>query len=124
MHKLYTTYLSKMNKIPEGVMTAVIMRMPPMSILKMTDVVHSPDLSPNIEVLRAYKVNKDWDVFVEKFNEQMCNDEETIRAICLLMESLEYNPVAIVCCEKDPNECHRSLIATYLNSLGFESEEI
>lgn len=123
-YKLYTTYLSNMKKIPEGARVAIIMRMPPASILKMENTIHVEQLSPKKEVLFAYKENNDWNTFVEKFKEQMYNDPETMEYLNLLMEALEYNDVYLVCCEKDANECHRSLIAEYLNSLGYESEEL
>lgn len=123
-HKLYTTYLSNMKKIPEGTLTAIIMRMPPASIHKMTNVIHIPQLSPKKEVLYAYKNTHEWNTFEEEFNKQMTEDEETMAYINMLMEGLDHNDVAIVCCEKDSNVCHRSLIAKYLNELGYESEEL
>lgn len=123
-HKLYTTYLSKMKDLPEGIVKAIIMRMPPMSIQNIPNTIHVPELSPKVEVLKAYKANNDFEVFREKFNEQMYTDEETMKYLNMLMEALDYNEVAIICCEKDPNVCHRSLIANYLTSLGYKCEEL
>lgn len=123
-YKLYTTYLSKMKELPEGIVKAIIMRMPPMSIQNIPNTIHVPELSPKIEVLKAYKANNDFEVFREKFNEQMYTDEETMKYLNMLMEALDYNEVAIICCEKDPNVCHRSLIANYLTSLGYKCEEL
>ena len=123
-YKLYTTYLSKMKNLPEGIVKAIIMRMPPISIQDIPGTVHIPQLSPKIDVLKAYKVNNDFEEFTEKFNEQMYTDPETMEYLNLLMEGLEHNEVAIICCEKDPNVCHRSLIAKYLTSLGYKCEEL
>lgn len=123
-YKLYTTYLSKMKNLPEGIVKAIIMRMPPISIQDIPGTVHIPQLSPKIDVLKAYKVNNDFEEFTEKFNEQMYTDPETMEYLNLLMEGLEHNEVAIICCEKDPNVCHRSLIAKYLTSLGYQCEEL
>jgi uncharacterized protein YeaO (DUF488 family) len=123
-YTLYTTYLSKMKHLPEGIMTAIIMRIPPMSIQKMENVFHCPELSPTVKTLKAYKATGDWDTFVEKFKEQMYTDEETMNYINLLMEGLEHNDVAIVCCEKNNKECHRSLIAEYLKELGYNTQEL
>lgn len=123
-YKLYTTYLSKMRNLPEGIVKAIIMRMPPISIQDIPGTVHIPQLSPKIDVLKAYKVNNDFEEFTEKFNEQMYTDPETMEYLNLLMEGLEHNEVAIICCEKDPNVCHRSLIAKYLTSLGYQCEEL
>lgn len=123
-NKLYTTYLSKMKDLPTGIVKAIIMRMPPMSIQNIEGTVHVPQLSPKTEVLKAYKTNNNFEVFTEKFNEQMYTDPETMEYLQMLMEALEHNEVALICCEKDPNVCHRSLIAKYLTSLGYKCEEL
>ena len=123
-HKLYTTYLSNMKNLPEGIVKAIIMRMPPVSIQKMEDTIHVPQLSPKVEVLKAYKASGDFADFTERFNQQMYEDEETMEYLNLLMEGLDHNEVALICCEKDPNVCHRSLIANYLTSLGYKCEEL
>lgn len=123
-YKLYTTYLSKMKDLPEGIVKAIIMRMPPMSIQDIPGTVHVPQLSPKLDVLKAYKANNDFNAFTEKFNEQMYSDPETVEYLNMLMEALEQNEVAIICCEKDANVCHRRLIAEYLKSLGYQYEEI
>lgn len=124
MYKLYTTYLSKMKELPEGIVKAIIMRMPPISIQNITGTIHVPQLAPKTEVLKAYKANNDFETFTEKFNNQMYTDPETMEYITMLMEALEHNDVAIICCEKDANICHRSLIAKYLTSLGYKCEEL
>lgn len=121
---LYTTYIANMKKIPEDTVTAIIMRMPPYSIRDLKYGVHIPQLSPKIEVLNAYKSTGDFATFEEEFNKQMYEDEETKEYLNLLMEALNENDIAIVCCEKDASICHRSLIAKYLNELGYESKEI
>lgn len=123
-NKLYTTYIARMKQIPEDMVTAIIMRMPPASILKIKNAVHVPQLSPKKDVLYAYKESGDWNVFEEKFKDQMYNNEETATYINYLIEALNHNDVCIVCCEKEANQCHRSLIAEYLNELGYESEEL
>ena len=123
-YKLYTTYLSKMKNLPDDIVKAIIMRMPPMSIQNIPGTVHVPQLSPKLDVLKAYKSNYDFETFTQKFNEQMYSDPETVEYLNMLMEALEHNDVAIICCERDANVCHRKLIAEYLKSLGYEYEEI
>lgn len=123
-YKLYTTYLSKMKDLPEGIVKAVIMRIPPMSIKTIPNTIHIPQLSPNLDILKEYKQSNDFNTFSDNFNEQLINDKETVKYLNLLIEALEYNDVALICCEKDYNICHRTLIANYLSNLGYTCEEL
>lgn len=123
MGKLYTTYLAKMKNIPNTETVAVIMRMPPF-ISKESNIIHIPQLSPKTKLLADYKADNDWDNFKEKFKDQMYNDPETMEYISFLLKALEVNDVYLVCCEKDHNVCHRSLIGEYIESLGFEWIEL
>lgn len=119
MGKLYTTYLAKMKQIPDTEVVAIIMRMPPF-IFKESNVIHVPQLSPKKNLLAEYKADNDWDKFEEGFNNQMYNDPETMECINHLIEALEHIDVYLVCCEKDHNVCHRSLVGKYIKSLGYE----
>lgn len=123
MGKLYTTYLAKMREIPETEVGAIIMRMPPF-IPKDSNIMHTPQLSPKTNILTEYKKDNDWDKFKEAFNNQMYSDRETMESINYLLEALEQIDIYLICCEKDYNVCHRSLIGKYVQSLGFEWIEI
>ena len=125
-HKIYTTYLAKMKYAPANSMKIIVMRFPPF-LAEGPDIIHYPDLSPTNELFKEYKTNKKWDEFEKDFKEQMYEYPETMDAIQLLMDILDDpdgNDVCLVCCEKDNAVCHRRLIAEYLESLGYEWEEL
>lgn len=118
MYTLYTTYLAKAKEIPEGEVKVVIMRVPPFSVSQHEQFVHAPNLSPKKEALFEYKKTKEWEALAEHFNKLLNENEDTIEDIRLLLEALECNDVYLICCEKDPEYCHRRLIAEYMKKLG------
>lgn len=125
-YKIYTTYLSKMKHAPVNSMKVIIMRFPPF-IEEKDDIIHMPSLSPTNTLFQRYKKSNDWEDFEECFKDQMYNESEIIDTLNLLMSHLDDpdgNDVCLVCCEKDNAVCHRRLIAEYLESLGYEWEEL
>ncbi|NER99582.1 MAG: DUF488 domain-containing protein [Symploca sp. SIO1B1] len=75
------------------------------------DYVHILDLAPTKDILDEYKKNKgDWDTYEQKFLQLLANRKieqkvspELIDGACLL------------CSEAKPHQCHRRLVAEYLN---------
>ncbi len=76
------------------------------------DYIHMPELAPTKEMLDAYrKEHRDWDVYERQFMalmqerqiEQMAGIKNLIANSCLL------------CSEHEPDNCHRRLVAEYLN---------
>ena len=124
MHMVYTTYLSKMKNIPVDAMKVVIMRSAPMSAQGQKNMIIKQELSPEFETLMAYKRDNDWELFTERFTNQMETDGKILPILDRIIRALEHNPVALICCEKDENVCHRSILAKKLKSLGARVIEI
>lgn len=130
MHKLYTTYFAKLKKInfenPTAI--AIIMRMPPIAFLNFEGAIHTPELSPSKDVLLGYKRDNDFSKFTELFNEQLETDEDMKKFINFIIECLDAkdgNDICLVCCEKDRDVCHRTLLANYISKItGCEVEEL
>lgn len=122
-HNLYTTYLSKLKNIDtsNGVV-AIIMRFPPF-IPKDSNMIHVPELSPTGELLSEYKEDKDFAKFEEKLWKEFDN-EKTKSILKQIEQALEYNDVYLVCCEKDFNICHRSILGKYFEFSGYKWIEI
>lgn len=124
--KIYTTYLSNAKKVPTEITKLLIVRIPPASFNPETsDMAHAPALSPSKQLLLSYKDDGDWSRYVEKFQREMTTREDMINALANLKGMLVGGTdICLVCFEKDPSECHRSLIAKHFVSMGFEGEEL
>lgn len=127
MKPLLTTYLSKLNKIPEDYTKLIITRFPPkwLDINKYNDMYIVKLLSPNQDMLLNYKKDNNWEKYVSDFKVQMNGSE--FRRILFNIEKAIKNKekkVCLVCYEKDYTHCHRYLIAKELESRGIEWEEM
>ena len=124
-YNLYTTYLSKLKNIDtSNGIVAIIMRFPPV-ILKDSNTIHVPELSPSGELLFNYKENKDFESFTEKFWNEINHNDKAQLAIKQIEQALDnYNDVYLVCCEKDYKNCHRSILGEHFKFLGYNWQEI
>lgn len=123
-HKVYTTYLAKIKKIPSTCKTVLIMRFPPF-IPDDSDVFHAIDLSPSGKLLMEYKENHDFESFKDKLWNEWNNNPKSLELLKQAEEALDlYNDICFVCCEKDLNICHRKILGEYFEFLGYEWEEL
>lgn len=120
VHKIYTTYIAKLKKlnISNDEIKILIMRMPPFSVKNIEGLNHVPELSPTADILLAYKKDNDWDKFEESFNEQMNIDKKMQEQIDFIVKALEYNDIYLICCEKDKDKCHRTLLANRVHNIN------
>lgn len=118
-HTLYTTYISKLKSanIPEDAVKILIMRMPPLSVKQIDGLIHVPELSPKSDILLNYKRNNDWEKFTNDFNEQIDTDPELKKYLDYIVEALDYNDIYLVCCEKNKDNCHRTILANKIKQI-------
>lgn len=118
-HKIYTTYISKLKKldISKDEVKILIMRMPPIALKNVEGIIHAPELSPTSDILLNYKKTENWDKFVESFEEQMNTDKDMQKHIDLIIEALDHNDIYLICCEKDKDKCHRTLLANRIHDI-------
>lgn len=73
--------------------------------------VHLPELAPTKDILDAYKKNKgDWGEYERKFQQLMEQRKIESRIPKDLVED-----GCLLCSEDKPHQCHRRLVAEYLN---------
>lgn len=116
---IYTTYLAKLNKIPEESYKIIIARYLPRSfdINKYHKTYHCSELSPSAELLRKYKEKEiEWSEFERLYTEEITNNDEVMKIIENMIEVSERigRDIYLICYEKDNNECHRSLLSKYI----------
>ena len=76
------------------------------------DYVHCPDLAPTQQILDAFKKHKgSWSVYEQAFNELMAQ-----RAIQISVSRNLLHLACLLCSEKRPDQCHRRLVAEYLQT--------
>lgn len=74
------------------------------------DYIHIPELAPTQDILDAFKKNKgSWAAYEEAFNALMVK-----RAIHNVISRDSAHLGCLLCSEKQPQHCHRRLVAEYL----------
>ena len=75
------------------------------------DYIHRPELAPTKELLDNYKMNKlTWQDYEEIFNGILSD-----RKINEKIKPEELDNACLLCSEQEPDQCHRRLVAEYLN---------
>ena len=120
---LYTTYLRKINEIPDTAVKILIMQYKQKGLDKY-ELEWIPELAP--ADFNAYKFESKitkQDMFNNYKNqlERSPAKEKVDYIISLLEKNVD---VYVICCEKDLSECHRRILAQHITDLsGFEWEE-
>ena len=125
---LYTTYFSKMNKLPKDCINLIITRFPPkwLDVNKLDKTIVIKKLSPYESTLLQYKKDNDWDKYVVNFTKQMKNGADMITTLEKIAKQVsDGKDIALICYEKDYIHCHRYLLAQKLkDDYGIEWKEL
>jgi uncharacterized protein (DUF488 family) len=71
---------------------------------------HRPDLAPTPEIFDAYRHDKDWAAYEERFRPLLVERH----AEAIGNEILDrYEAICLLCSEPTPDRCHRRLVAEY-----------
>ncbi len=73
--------------------------------------IHMPELAPTTEIMEAYRENKDWQLYAQRFTALM--DERRIPET-LDRHGFETLASCLLCSEASPEHCHRRLVAERL----------
>ena len=120
---IYTTYISKMDKIPKKAIKILIVRYPPkdFNVLKYEKLYFVSALAPSISLLNSYKNSKqtdeDWKKYVTEFVNEMTVRQDMIDAIKKVARLAKDMDVYLICYEKDYTRCHRTILAKYIEKL-------
>lgn len=113
---IYTTYFSKVNKLPKDVVPIAISQYVPKGV----SMARFLPLAPSKNILFRYKEDNDWDLYVRDFNKEILdtlNPKETYDQLRLLADGKDF---ALVCYEKDRTHCHRSLVGDWFEKAGMK----
>jgi uncharacterized protein YeaO (DUF488 family) len=124
---LYTTYFTKMDKIPDDCIKLIITRFPPkwLDVSKYPNTYIAKELSPSQELLLKYKKDNNWDEYVIQFYEEMNYRKDMVNMLKKLSNILNKGiDIYLICYEKDYTHCHRSLLGQYFEEEGIEWKEV
>lgn len=79
---------------------------------------HRPEFAPTAEILDAYKKDRDWPAYEELFRRLLAERAPGDEA----RELLDKESICLLCTEPKADQCHRRLVAEYLQSLAAGSE--
>lgn len=130
---IYTTYLNKLNKIPDGAKKIMISRKAPaLETLKKYNCKHTTLFAPSNELKNEYLYGEmDFFEFEEKLLAEInsSSDKDTANRFNLLVMMgfwiSQGVDIYLICYEKDSTKCHRQIIGNYLaERLNTKVEEI
>lgn len=111
---IYTTYYAKLSKLPPSIRPiSISVGCPVAGLLRI------PELAPDWDAVQAYKQTGDWAAFRTAYLAKL-NAIPPARLATLFPAG----DIALVCYEKDPTVCHRSIMAEWLGErLGVTIKE-
>ncbi|MHA1585006.1 MAG: DUF488 family protein, N3 subclade [Promethearchaeota archaeon] len=77
-------------------------------------------LSPSPLLLREYQQNKiDFGMFALKFEAEIFKSWKAVKRLKFLKDLSRTTQIFLVCCEKSPKFCHRSILKYFIERLDF-----
>jgi uncharacterized protein YeaO (DUF488 family) len=127
IYMIYTSYFSKLKKLPKDIIPVSICAKAP----SWYDGLEYKKLAPSYDILMQYKSNPNEEVYIKRFKEEILNKRlpsQTVVDLLALVgnfKGLNYSPsICLVCYEKPTDFCHRHLVADWLKENGYSCEEI
>jgi len=116
---IYTSYFAKLKKIPKEIIPISIARKAPNGFKGL----EYKQLAPSYELLMHWKHNHDEEYYVKVFNQDVLEKLNSYGTISRLKQYANSDDIVLVCYEKSSDFCHRHLVATWLNTNGYEVKE-
>lgn len=116
---IYTSYIAKLNKLPEG-HKVLVTRFAPKHLKPRDDLYIDEALAPSSHILLRYKQDNDWDAYVKAYHREL---EWMDAELDVIRELAEDQDVFLLCYETPDKPCHRHLIAEWYNKKGIPCKE-
>ncbi len=118
--KIYTTYFANVKNLPKNVIPIAICSKAPDSWKGL----QYKRLAPKWEFFKIWKETHDNDFYIREFTSKVTGK---LNACSVMRELISMVPsgydIALVCYEKPGDFCHRHLVAEWLTSVGYVTEE-
>ena len=116
---IYTSYFSKINKLPQNIIPISISAKPPKGYVGL----QYKKLAPTYQILMEWKRTGDNDWYIEEYDDAVLSNFKPDKVVAELMQMSEGQDVALICFEKSGDFCHRHLVAEWLRNAGYDCEE-
>ena len=120
---IYTTYFTKLKKLPSNVIPISICTKPPKGYKGL----QYKKLAPKYSFFSKWKETHDNNYYVKHFYEEVLNKLNPIEVLTeinnLLPKDIVKCDIVLVCYEKPQDFCHRHLVADWLNKNGYKCKE-
>lgn len=124
---IYTTYFSKLNKLPYNtVPVAICAKVPEWYKGK-----QYKKLAPSYDILMQWKSSPNPTLYTSRFNSEILAQLNPLDVIIDIINLVDPNGedddiplnIALVCYEKSDDFCHRHLVSKWFNDNGIKCEE-
>lgn len=115
--KIYTSYFGNLKRLMKAGITPIGIAQFPPSFFYGTSI---KELAPAPFMLGKNITPKQ---YVELFNSRILGRLQQGDVVKRIEQLALGKDVALLCYEKDPEECHRTLVANWLNKAGYKVEE-
>lgn len=117
--KVYTTYFARVSRLPDTIVPVAICLFPPDWWQGQT----CRQLAPVQTLFLHYKATHDFENFAQRYIMTTLRNTTFPYIWNYLERCSNSKDVALVCFEKNPHECHRSIVAEWFKYNGVEVTE-
>lgn len=120
--KIYTTYFSKIPRLPKDVKPISISLWPPRGYTG----AKMPELAPTRAILQKFKSGGSWSEYVEEYERDVLSRLDPHKIMAKIMSISGGRPAALACFENlayPGAVCHRTLVAQWLKKAGYDVTE-
>lgn len=117
--KIYTSYFSKLRKIPEDIIPISIARKEP----EFFSGLEYKSLAPSWELIQLWKQTQDEEKYTYYYNTSVLGRLNPLNVFRDLARLSGGKDVVLVCYEKPSNFCHRKIVAKWFQNSGIECSE-
>ena len=119
---IYTSYFAKLSKLPSNITPIAICGKSP----EWYKGIQYKKLAPKWSFFSIWKETHDNDYYIQHFNEEVLspiNADDIIHELYSLAGKNQDENIVLICYEKPGDFCHRHLVAEWLTSHGYPTEE-
>lgn len=119
--KIYTSYFGNMRNLPKDIVPIAVSAFVPKGFIG----IRLTSLAPTTSLLEKYKRGDgmSFALYQQEYKSLILDAQNADNLIARILRLSQGKDVALLCYEKDPLECHRSILAQWLTQHGYNTTE-